>query len=169
MYICGVQTETEAQKVKGYFEPNPIRYGFKDVYKWNNYTRRNECIDCVEDPDKWTVDGTIGEYVKSGFCRCCRKKITPYRERFYKKTFEYASWHSWLYSFSNGYCKKCAVSISKNLLSENQPLYETKRIRSSSYTYDYMRREFSDGSYIEETSLGNDWWYRDTNHHPPKK
>lgn len=168
MFVYGIQTEEEAKKIEGTLYDNPMSFGFKDVLKWNNTKKYMECVDAVKDTSKVAVDGTIGEYVPFGFCRKCKQQIKPYKEIFYQKRFEYAHWWSWMYCQENGYCRACAIAISKEKLCENHPLYETSRVNSASPEYAYEKRTFSDGSEMVYTTLGNKYWYRDTEVRIPK-
>lgn len=155
MVVIGTQTPEQAQKPTGFIIPNYPSYKLESETKYNPYTRCWESSDEVkENKNFYQIDGKefFRPYIKNGFCRSCQKEIKPYKTIFYKKVFEYANWNSWLYSANNGYCEACAIKETKDVLSEENPLFVTKEIHetwgfTSPYTVD--RLEYSDGSVVE--------------------
>lgn len=158
MKIIGLQTPEEALAPKGFVIPNEPYYKLVEQKKYDPKTRITWCSgEIKEDLGFYQIDGVNFNrpFIKSGFCRKCQKKISPYKKVYYKKVFECSSWNSWIYSAANGYCENCAIEETKNIWSENNPLFVTKIIHeswgySSPYTLD--RIEYSDGSVVESDS-----------------
>lgn len=150
MFVSAIQTPEEAQEPRGFIifnKPTPVSIA---VFKWNNFLSEKVYDHSENKPNVYLADDGLTE-LKIGFCRCCKQKITPYKETYYKKTFEYSDWNSWEYNQTNGYCKKCAIEQTKEVLTqEYKPVWIVKQY---AYTWtDWLgtRTEWSDGA-ISET------------------
>lgn len=101
----------------------------KDAYISNNYRR-----------------------LEKGLCRCCERPITPYTQKYYQPHFDNGFKYCFMFSAENFYCEDCAKAESE------KKYVNTILPRLVSTTYPVKdgeiceRREYSDGSVIEELS-----------------
>lgn len=145
-----IQNEEEARTPEGnvlIFKPTPAT---KPVFVWNNYIKEY-IYDHEEDDPECFIEFVNGSYktIKYGYCRSCAEKIEHYNEKFYKKSFVYASWNSEELSEKTCYCRKCAIEKSREVFVEDNPIYKVK-----DYAYTWTdklgtRQEWSDGAITE--------------------
>lgn len=93
-----------------------------------------------------------GDTFEKGNCRVCLKKITSYKEKFYKEVFQYNVWNSEELSEETDYCKECAATIAEKVISYGwNPALSIKEKYMTLRDDEWVEHiEYDDGSCIDE-------------------
>ncbi|MBP5793443.1 MAG: hypothetical protein J6W46_07375 [Spirochaetaceae bacterium] len=137
---------------EGIVNKNEPCWEFKNKMRWDARLRTSVLEDVVEDREHYNelINGHFQVFTKDT-CRNCKKKIRPYKTKYYRLHIEDGFKISVLFSQENCYCEKCAREKSQTIISIRSGCAVESRRQRQEFGSEYLEEVvYEDGSTLNE-------------------